>query len=362
MKQNLFGTSLDKRLWIYSKAKTFRPNGLIIKTNSPNSEFIITIDQIGVANATSDNNGIIKTSLTLLDNILVLTGTIEAIPRFIIENVFVVMESPHIPTLVENEITVFPKSLILSSPTSNDIDTDAIKVEWIPANFLPSDTLSVYLIINGDDEKIESGIKVSDKAYSIDASLLIPGLYKVKLITSDNIIVISDEFELIRTISLDNIGDVATSPKEITWSTVNVTSDKLIKLDLYNDETLVRELDIVENSGSYMWDNEEDEPLLAYSILATVVDMDIIWDRTNQFELIRSITLAQPITGLISNINYEIQWTSVNISASKTIRIEWIKGIETGLIAEVLNTGSYAWNNVMLDGGDYQIKLSLVEV
>jgi hypothetical protein len=52
----------------------------------------------------------------------------------------------------------------------------------------------------------------------------------------------------------------------------------------------------------------------------------------------------------------------VNISASKTIRIEWIKGVQTGLIAEVLNTGSYTWNNVSLDGGDYQIKLSLVEV
>ena len=86
----------------------------------------------------------------------------------------------------------------------------------------------------------------------------------------------------------------------------------------------------------------------------------------NSFRFIESagmsLTIIQPITGLISNAIYEIQWTSVNISTSKTIRIEWIKGVQTGLIAEVLNTGSYTWNNVSLDGGDYQIKLSLVEV
>lgn len=75
-----------------------------------------------------------------------------------------------------------------------------------------------------------------------------------------------------------------------------------------------------------------------------------------------SLTITQPIGGTVSDASYEIQWTSVNISTSKTVKIEWIKGIETGLIAEVLNTGSYTWNNVSLDGGDYQIKLSLVEV
>ena len=276
MKRHLFSTKLDNELWIYNQGRTLRPNGLLIKTNLPNYEFSIIIDNIDQIKAYSDNNGIIYSPINLVDNILILKGTIEASSQFVIEKSFLIAESPHLPKL--------------------------------------------------------------DEILDTDQPILVKELF------------------------IDDLDDqVIISPYEITWRSENIPGDYQVRLELYDDEFFVRILDTVDNTGSYMWDNTVDVPSLAYSVLIVLEGMETVWDRTSQFELARSITLTSPIDGIITNAYHTITWETVNINSDRTIRIEYI-GLTSGLIAEVLNTGSYVWDNTGLDAGDYQIKLSLVEV
>jgi hypothetical protein len=276
LKRHLFSTKLDNELWIYNQGRTLRPNGLLIKTNLPNYEFSIIIDNIDQIKAYSDNNGIIYSPINLVDNILILKGTIEASSQFVIEKSFLIAESPHLPKL--------------------------------------------------------------DEILDTDQPILVKELF------------------------IDDLDDqVIISPYEITWRSENIPGDYQVRLELYDDEFFVRILDTVDNTGSYMWDNTVDVPSLAYSVLILLEDDESVWDRTSQFELARSITLTSPVNGIITNAYHTITWETVNINSDRTIRIEYI-GLTSGLIAEVLNTGSYVWDNTGLDAGDYQIKLSLVEV
>jgi hypothetical protein len=197
----------------------------------------------------------------------------------------------------------------------------------------------------------------------INDELIPDNNYTIKMIleSDETVFDTSNLFEIIRTIDISYLETVDATPYEITWTTVNIPNDKMIKIDLYDSLGLVRELDVVENSGSYLWDNEIDIVQDDYYIKATVVYQDVVTDDSNVFELVRSITLTSPIDGIITNAYHTITWETVNINSDRTIRIEYI-GLTSGLIAEVLNTGSYVWDNTGLDAGDYQIKLSLVEV
>ena len=366
MKRHLFSTKLDNELWIYNQGRTLRPNGLLIKTNLPNYEFSIIIDNIDQIKAYSDNNGIIYSPINLVDNILILKGTIEASSQFVIEKSFLVAESPHLPKL--DEILDTDQPILVKELFIDDLDDQVIispyEITWRSEN-IPGDyqvRLELY-----DDEFFVRILDTVDNtgSYMWDNTVDVPSLaYSVLILLEDDESVWdrTSQFELARSITIDNIdSNVINSPYEITWTTVNIPNDKMIKIDLYDSLGLVRELDVVENSGSYLWDNEIDTVQDDYYIKATVVYQDTITDDSNVFELVRTITLTSPIDGIITNAYHTITWETVNINSDRTIRIEYI-GLTSGLIAEVLNTGSYVWDNTGLDAGDYQIKLSLVEV
>jgi hypothetical protein len=252
---------------------------------------------------------------------------------------------------------------ILTPENEELIDTRMYEITWSSVYAKSTDTLTIYLYSNGIPSILAEDVQATSNSYMLDTLGLTPGQYTIEIVL-DRISSIKDSvgFSLAKSISIDDISStVISSPYEITWNSVNIPESSQVRLELYDDEFFVRILDTVDNTGSYMWDNTVDVPSLAYSVLIVLEGMETVWDRTSQFELARSITLTSPVNGIITNAYHTITWETVNISSDRTIKIEYI-GLTSGLIAEVLNTGSYVWDNTGLDAGDYQIKLSLVEV
>lgn len=97
MKIDLFNDKDGKkRCWLINDGKLLIPDSLIIHTDKPDTEFVISVDTIGYNLETpmvedrrlqSDFNGIIYVILDKVDNGLYLTGTIESNKSFFVRNI-----------------------------------------------------------------------------------------------------------------------------------------------------------------------------------------------------------------------------------------------------------------------------------
>jgi hypothetical protein len=187
---------------------------------------------------------------------------------------------------------------------------------------------------------------------------------------------LTKDSQIVRTQSLtltapnnSGISITAGDSYNITWSSTYISSNALIKIDLYKNNVFSSTIATTQNSGSYSWNTTGITTFASdYKIKISLVNSSISDISDNAFEIkdaVKTITVTLPNGGeqITVGDSYNITWTSSNISASDNVKIELFKNgsFNSTITASTINDGAYSWDTTGLTlANDYKIKISWV--